>query len=83
MVNSTSVPERLLIKVAKGSDRLAILCRECRRASEEQEIAKAERELATSFLLKVYGMGRSKELGVTSKEVNALEAVAGGHDYRE
>jgi hypothetical protein len=53
------------------------------RASEPQDIAKAERELATSFLLEVYGMGRSKELGVTSKEENALAAVAGGHGYRE
>lgn len=79
----TSIPERVLRKVEKGSSRLATLVSKLRRALEPQSIARAERELATSYMLEIYGADRMVALGISPEESDAIACVAIGNDYRE
>lgn len=77
----TSIPELVLRKVEKGSSRLAILVQKVRRALEPQTIARAEKELAQSYLLEIYGEDRMVALGISPEESDAIICITTGADY--
>ena len=79
----TSVPERVLSKVEKGSDYLRMLSNDCRRETAEEEVLQAEKNLAVGVLLELYAQDKWKQLGMTAREVNAISRLSWKGGYRE
>jgi hypothetical protein len=75
--------EAVLQKVERGSNRLAMACRDVRRAQDPEARSKAEREVSVAYLMEVHAMNRDVELQITPEESDALAVAATGRGYEE